>query len=824
MKASFFVRYGLLIAAITVFFWPIVGVGALRAMRSNRNDVQDWLPAHYSETRTFKWFLSHFSGEEFILASWDGCTLDDQRIKLLIEKLMPAKPDSSKPEHYYFKDATTGEQIIQRLSNEPLSLERQQAIDSLRGTIIGKDGKTTSVMLVLSEVGKEKVRKAVVRVRDVASQECNIPLDKLHLGGPAVDNTAMDEAGEKSLMRLAAAAMGVGIAISWWCLRSGRLIAMVFFTGIYCAVLSLALVYYTGTRMNAIMMTMPSLVYVAAISAAIHLSNYYRDNAIEQGLFGAATRALKHAALPLGLATVTTAIGLVSLLTSDLIPIRLFGLYSAIGVVASLLPLCFFLPAAFELWPLKPQALSTDVKETFDAPEFSPLWSRVGEWIINRHALVTIAGVVVLALFGWGCTDTQTSTQLMRMFPEDARILKDYKWLETNLGDLVPMEIVLRFDKDKNQLSFLDRMRLVNYLEHQIKPSGNDQHEGVKNVGSTMSASTFIGPKLFQDETHARQFDPKKVLAGERERPSLVNKRGMYTNVMAKKLEKNRQQFIDLEFVADETVDIDGLPVNNELWRLSARVSALNDVKFDELQVALAQKVDDLLGDEATKAAQGISVVYTGLVPLIDKSQRSLLDGLLIGFITDLVVVTIVMVFAIREWSAGIVLLLPSIFPVVVVFGYMGFAGVIVDTGTVMAPGVALGVTIDDVVHFMLKYREGLALGLDRRKAIMLAYKGCARAMYQSWGVIGLGLSAFALSPFTPTRRFGYLMVSLLTAALIGNLVLLPAVLAGPFGSLFGRKFQRRREPEDASPATGGEHVPATPHVRPRLQEETLAK
>src|SRR5690606_27497485 len=127
-------------------------------------------------------------------------------------------------------------------------------------------------------------------------------------------------------------------------------------------------------------------------------------------------------------------------------------------------------------------------------------------------------------------------------------------------------------------------------------------------------------------------------------------------------------------------------------------------------------------------------------------------------------------VLLMRHWSSGILLTCTSIFPTTVVFGFMGWAGIIVDVGTVMTPSVALGVTIDDVVHFILWFKRGIEKGLDRGEAVMLAYQGCARAMYQSWGVIGLGLSMFALSSFTPTQRFGALMVSLLSAGLIGNL------------------------------------------------------
>ena len=97
-----------------------------------------------------------------------------------------------------------------------------------------------------------------------------------------------------------------------------------------------------------------------------------------------------------------------------------------------------------------------------------------------------------------------------------------------------------------------------------------------------------------------------------------------------------------------------------------------------------------------------------------------------------------------------------------------------------------------DLVRRVEKLAEGLTPGVEknralseqarRRQAVELAYEGCGRAMVQSWGVIGLGLSVFALSSFIPTFRFGALMIGLLTVGLVGNLVFLPALLAGPLG------------------------------------------
>jgi hypothetical protein len=145
-----------------------------------------------------------------------------------------------------------------------------------------------------------------------------------------------------------------------------------------------------------------------------------------------------------------------------------------------------------------------------------------------------------------------------------------------------------------------------------------------------------------------------------------------------------------------------------------------------------------------------------------------------------------------------------------------------------MAPSVALGVTVDDVVHFMLWFRRGIADGLDRKQATMLAYKGCARAMYQSWGVIGIGLSVFSLSPFGPTQRFGYMMLAMLTIALVGNLVLMPALLSGPLGAVFSwsvlrieRNKARRNGRTTVKEDSGSDELPP-PHVLPGQSKQVV--
>ena len=828
-KPNFYQRYSVGIMAILVFLLPMVVVGAIKAKGNNRNDVKGWLPLEYPETQVYRFFRRSFQGEEFILLSWDGCTMTDPRLELLAKKLLPPPEEAARIDRpLYFKTAQTGPRAVERMTSEPLNLDREEAIARLTGALIGPppagveagspgddlDQRQTCLVLTLADTARANLHGTIDLIKTIARDECGIPEESLHMGGPPVDNVSIDKAGQTSVTILFGLSLVVGFFVSWWSLKSKALVGMVIASGVYSMFASLAVVWYSGYPVDAILLTMPSLVYVATTSGAIHLANYYRDQLAETGIQeGAAGHAVQHALLPLTLATGTTAVGLATLAVSDLVPIRMFGIFSAIGVVVSFLILVFFMPAALELFPpkLKLGKLADDEGRSDWKPVEESRWWRVGEWITRHHAFVATACLLLMVAVGYGMTQVESSVQLMRLFSPKARIREDYRWLEAKLGPLVPMEILVRCDQESCDLNFLERMELVGRIQREI---------GVLDeVGSSLSTVTF-GRSLDAGDggegmggAAARAFG-----LGARTKRSVLNRR----------LVAHRQDFLDGDYLRDAKHP-DGR--EEELWRISARVSATKEVDYALFRRDLQAKIDPIIAGLEKDGVTGIKVEYTGLVPLVYKAQHSLLDGLIAGFITDFAIIVAVMVVLCRAASAGLVLLLPAAFPAVMVFGGMGWGNallkslgtgnMLIDIGTVMAPSVALGVTVDDVVHFMLWFRRGIAEGMDRKQAVMLAYKGCARAMYQSWGVIGIGLSVFALSPFGPTQRFGHMMLSMLTIALVGNLVLMPALLSGPLGAVFGWSVQRierkkaLREGRRKVKADPGSDALPAPHVLP---------
>ncbi len=145
--------------------------------------------------------------------------------------------------------------------------------------------------------------------------------------------------------------------------------------------------------------------------------------------------------------------------------------------------------------------------------------------------------------------------------------------------------------------------------------------------------------------------------------------------------------------------------------------------------------------------------------------------------------------------------MLPNVWPVAVVFGLMSWLDIALDIGTMMTASVAMGVCVDDTVHFANWYRRATRMGLNRREATVLAFENSAGAIYQSTIIVALGVGIFAISHFMPTRRFGYLMGILLFCGLVADLVLTPAMLAGPIGKYFthhgGEPTQRDRRRQE---------------------------
>ncbi len=750
-RKLFYDRYSVWILLATLFLSPFVLHGAYLSVVNKRSNTLDWLPKGFAETDNYDWFRQHFGRDQIIVASWEGCVLGNPALDDLARYTLDET--GNRETLRFFDSVASGNDLVNQLENISIKgrhANRREIIDRLRGTMVGLEGEQTCAIFVLSEEGENNVRFAIEAVYEILSTTTHTARDEIHLGGLPVENRAIDAEGEWTLLSISILSGIVALMVAWTCLQSWRLITLVFLTAIASSAMSLAIVWYAGGTLDAFQLTMPSLVYVITLSGAVHLVNYYKDEICENDLAPAVDGAIVRGWLPCSLAVGTTAIGLASLVASDLDPVKRFGVYAASGVVCSLIFLFGLLPAALQRWP-------PNLRQ--EPPRPTDFLQKLCEFVLRFNLGVFIVSVIILVIAALGLPRVNSSLKVINLFSEESRIVQDYRWLEQHLGGFVPLEIVIQIDPDKSHLNFLRQIELVEKIQQSVVQ--------LELVTGAMSATSFAPPI-----------------------PTISNRKVVQRSLASKKLENYRSEFVKSHYLSEIDTTDGGL----QLWRISARALALHDLDYDRFAADVQKQVEMELSEPPLADIDGVSVVYTGLVPLLAKTQRQLLVGLVESLALAFVLIGFVMMLVLRSPITGLLSMIPNIFPVVFIYGSMGWLEKNIDLGSMITASVAMGVAVDDTVHFLTWFRRGLDVGLTQHNAIRYAYRSCAKAMCQTSFIAGLGLLMFMFSSFTSTARFGCLMFMLLMAALVGDLVVLPAMLAGPAGKIFRSRPRSNRE------------------------------
>jgi predicted RND superfamily exporter protein len=721
----------LILIALTM---PGVLLCAIGALRSTSNDPRQWLPKSFEETDRYDWFQQQFGSDEIAIVSWPDCTLDDPRVGRLSAAL---------EESVFFDTVRSGQSVIDQLMQPPLKLSDAEARRRIRGVLIDAEGKHTCLVLTTSSAGKTDRVEAVREIEHLSLSKCQLPASDLRLAGPTVDAAAIDIESRRLLFQLAGFSALISFFVASVRLRSVRLAIMILVVAGYSNGLALAILFVCGSHMNLLMTMLPPLVYILSISSAVHLANYFRDAASEPKSKTALETAVAKGWLPCVLAAATTSIGLVSLSLSKIEPIQMFGIFSALGVISSVGVLFLFLPAALQLFPPRIKQSAGNKAETV---RFS---DRVVTGISRHHFVVVVTCLVVMGFYAKGLPFIKSTVRLQDRFLDGSDAIEDYKWLETHVGPMVPLEIVIHFDKDSS-LDTVKQMQLVLAVQKKI-------HSLDESV-ATMSAIN-LSPSLPRGN-RVRDVVARKLI----NRPS------------------TKQHLIDSNFLA--------VTNSEQLWRVTARANAISDLDYGLFAEKIQRSIEPLLDQ---KQARG---TYTGIIPLIYKAQRQLLLDLFRSFLAAFAVIAFVLVFVLRSVSAALIAMIPNLFPAVVVFGGLEWIGIPLQIGSVMTASAAMGIAVDDTIHFLTWFRRGIDCGLSRKDAILDAYSRCAGAMMQTTLICCSGLLVFAASSFVPILHFAWLMVFLLLSALIGDLVLLPAILAGPLGRFFEKPKKNKNAPD----------------------------
>ncbi|HCS54832.1 MMPL family transporter [Rubinisphaera sp.] len=363
-----------------------------------------------------------------------------------------------------------------------------------------------------------------------------------------------------------------------------------------------------------------------------------------------------------------------------------------------------------------------------------------------RYAAVVIP-LTLVAVTGIAVPQLRSRLEPLDFLPSSNKVLTDFQEIQENLTTLDSIEIIVDFDG--NQGAFLDRMDEVRAVERLVSA-----HPWVRR---TSSPASFF-PTIDQMPESTREIGSLLKTANSR---------------------------------ADES---DYLACGQRFWRISARI----EPEAREHQTKLVSEIQESLKD--------YQVEITGISPLVKQAQDQIFDGFWSSFGTAFLIITVVMMIALRSITIGLFAMIPNLTPLLIVFGLLAWFEVPIDIGMMMSGSIALGIAVDGTFHFLMRYESELREEGDSAIASAQALDHTGPAIAEAAIIAAVGMMALSLSQFAPTARFGMLMTGLLMAALIGDLVLLPAMLA-----LRSRKHSSSEE-EDRTvrfPLRGPHYIPS---------------
>lgn len=755
------------------------------------NQPIDWVPDTLPEKAIFNDLCRRFVVADAILISWPGATLESEGLSKVTDALNRLASESdgqsdgaSKSEfdefdsvedqtasadvatmidsirelcgvEHPFLTVSSGTELIAKMTSSPSSLSRRSAVARLKGFLVGPEDEQTCMVVTFDEPAHENRRGILPLIRNIIAELTNVQASQIAMVGGPRDGADVDSESIRSVNVFAPPSAIIAALICLLCLRSIPLTIAITVIAVIGEGMVLAMVHYSGTPMSAVLIVLPPLVFVLTISAGIHLSNYFIDASHEfpeLSASQAARRAVRAGIVPCFLATGTTVIGLSSLMLVRIGPIRVFGFVASVGVLGTLLLLLLVLPGAMILgreWKEKKQSkrLARLGDEQYESPETTRQRSKVYSAVRTRLSRPWPTIIVFMFIAGGlasGLFSLKTSVNLLRMFKPESSIRQEYAWFEANVGATSTAELLVQFPPLLDQDSPLDRFAVVQAAHIAAVKS--------EPVGGAISAVSFV------------RTIPRGRSMGASSRRAAI----------AKMIRNEDSGFGRLGMISRDS--------ESEVWRITLRLWEPKDVDYSvalgQIQSEVAQAVDESAESRDLKA----EVILTGPTVVVHEAQRVLLKDLFRSFLTAFAIVAVVMVFVLKSIRGGMIAMIPNLFPTVALFGFMGLMKTPLDIGSVMTASVALGIAVDDTVHLLSRFGSRRAQGLGQIRAAHGALSQCGWAMLQTTMVCGLSLMVYWFSDFVPTSQFALLMFGLLSAALFGDVFLLPSLMASPLG------------------------------------------
>ncbi len=716
-------------------------------IKTNTEDVLQWLPDQSNARTDYDVFEAKFGSDDFLIVTWEACTIDDSRLSSLAKKIRDLDSEA------LISVVATGGEIAERL-HEELDLTHQDIEERLRGVFFGMENSNqTCVFIELSPAGTARRTDSMNLVWEAIESTNGLSQDSVTLAGYPYVATFIDGQLKNSYRYFLFPSVFLATLVSLSCLRNLALTSIVFVTALGAAASSVAFIPICGAKMGGLMSIIPALVFVLATSGSIHLVRYSLT------VIGDVKKLIGIGWKPCLISTATTAVGMLSLTRSDFPAIRNFGFYCATGVGFALVFQLVLVP-----WLLK-RFGQTGLLKLASRVEKESFWLKLMKLIRGNRLAISVACFGLMLLGAVGLTKLKAQVEVEKLFRANSQILKSLGALEAQLGPTDQTEVLLVFDSVGRE-DFPRRVKYVQRLQNELLklPEITVAHSLINYLPNE--------PKVSNARSFAKRSTYRNAL--RKVRADIANGHLLSIESGQSRNEASAQR---ANTEAESAHDI-------ETWRVSLRFPFTEAVDFGQLAedvASVSKQVETEMDSEAEQLSGDTfpkpKLLYTGKTHLFHHAQATLLQDLFQNFLLAFIIITPMLILVLRSVQLGLIAMLPNLFPSLIVFGGLGWFGFSIDLAIAMTASVALGIAVDDTTHFLIRFRDFDGSLTNTRQPILRTISQCGPAMLHTTLIGGSGLIVYYFSDMLVVSRFSWAICILLVIALLADVIMLPAIL-----------------------------------------------
>jgi predicted RND superfamily exporter protein len=511
----------------------------------------------------------------------------------------------------------------------------------------------------------------------------------------------------------------------------------------------LGLLRYEITVLTALI---PPLIIVIGIPNCIFLINKYQH---EVKSHGNKVKSLQRVITKIGNATlmtnVTTASGFATFILTESKLLKEFGIVASLSILAIFILCLLIIPIIYTFLPFPKDRHLEHLNKRW----IGGFVNWMERMVKHRKITIYVTALVLIILSMIGINQIRISGSLIEDMPKRAAFFKDIRFFEEEFNGIMPLEIMID-TKRKKGVSKLSTLKRMNELEELIQEIPElSQPVSIVGLAKYSKQAYYNGnPRYYQLPTSQEN---NFIM-------SYVKNSGSNANLL--------KSFVDS---------------TGRYARITTFMKDIETDRMERIEEDLQNKVSRLFPEER------FSVFLTGKALVFQKGTKYLVRNLVISLSLAIILISLFMAYMFRSFRMIIVSLVPNLLPLLVTAGLMGYVGVPIKPSTILVFSIAFGISVDDTIHFLAKYRQELQANHWKiRKSVYAALRETGVSMFYTSIVLFFGFSVFTISSFGGTVALGALVSVTLLFAMLSNLLLLPSLLLSLERSIANKEVLRK--------------------------------